>query len=129
MEMKRFGDRRVLVVDDEPSVRSLVERFLDGRCTVIQASDGGEAINIARSQKPDVILMDIFLPKMDGYAACHIIKKDEVTREVPIVMLTAVGYELNKMFAKELGADGYITKPFSLRVLLDAIDRFLERPE
>ena len=65
------------------------------------------------------------MPKMDGYLACHTIKKDEATAEIPVVMVTAVGQELNRMFAEQMGADGYITKPFQLRDLLDTINRFL----
>lgn len=116
----------ILIVDDEPNVRLLVSSMLGKDYTVIGASDGKEAINIARSQKPDLILMDIMMPKMDGYIACHTIKKDPVTKAIPVVMLTAIGHELNVKLSKEMGADGYITKPFSLKDLLDTISQFLK---
>jgi len=115
----------ILIVDDELSIRLLVGNLLGGDYDVLKASDGEEAVNVARFRKPDLILMDIMMPKMDGYLACHTIKKDEATAEIPVVMVTAVGQELNRMFAEQMGADGYITKPFQLRDLLDTINRFL----
>ena len=92
---------------------------------VLQASDGEEAINIISIQKPDLIMMDIMMPKIDGYTACSIIKADPVTKVIPVVMLTALGHELNKKLAQEIGADGYITKPFSLQELRDKLGQFL----
>jgi CheY-like chemotaxis protein len=65
--------------------------------------------------------MDIMMPKMDGYAACREIKADPATKNIPVIMLTAVGYDLNKRLAKQMGADGYVTKPFSRQQLVDAI--------
>ncbi len=73
--------------------------------------------------------MDILMPKVDGYSACSIIKTDQATGGIPVVMLTGVGYELNKMLAKEMGADGYLIKPFKLKDLLDIIDQFLKCPK
>ena len=117
--------KTVLVVDDEENIRRLVHSMLGGEYVVREAKDGDEAVNIARSQKPDIILMDIMMPKMDGYAACHAIKTEPATKTIPVVMLTGVGYELNKKLSQEMGASGHITKPFSLRNLLDVIGQFL----
>jgi CheY-like chemotaxis protein len=69
--------------------------------------------------------MDIMMPGMDGYSACREIKADQSTKNIPVVMLTAVGYDLNKKLAKSMGADGYITKPFSRQQLIDAISPLL----
>jgi len=121
--------KKILIADDEINIRLLVRSMLDRYYTVIGASDGEEAINIARSQKPDLILMDILMPRLDGYAACHAIKTEQATKAIPVVMLTAVGYELNKKLAKEVGADGYITKPFSPQGLLNTIGQFLKSPK
>ncbi|GAI33457.1 unnamed protein product, partial [marine sediment metagenome] len=96
---------------------------------VIGANDGEAAIDIAHRQEPALILMDIMMPKVDGYNACYVIKNDPTTKKIPVVMLTAVGYELNRKLANEVGADGYITKPFTLQELLEAINRFLTDPE
>ena len=120
--------KKILIADDEPNIRSLVSRMLGKDYIVLGASDGKEAVDMARSQKPDLILMDIMMPKMDGYTACHTIKKDPVTNAIPVVMLTAIGHELNVKLSQEMGANGYITKPFSPRDLLDTIGRFLKSP-
>ncbi len=113
--------RKVLVVDDEQYIRQLVSSALGGDYTVVEASDGEEAINITRQLRPDLILMDILMPKLDGYTACHEIKRDEATGAIPVVIITGVGYELNMKLAEELGADGYITKPFDVQELLDKV--------
>ena len=113
--------KKILIADDEQTVRLLVRRLLSQNYIVLEASDGEEAIDIARSQKPDLILMDIMMPKVDGYTACHQITKDQATKAIPVVMLTGVGHELNKKLSFEVGAKGYITKPFSLQDLLDVI--------
>ena len=121
--------KKVLVVDDEENVRYLVRSILGKENTVLEARDGQVAVDIARRQEPDFILMDIMMPNMDGYTACHTIKKDPMTKAIPVVMLTALGQELNMKLGQEMGADGYITKPFSSKVLLDTISRFLTKPE
>ena len=111
----------MLIVDDEQSIRLLVRRLLSQNYIVLEASDGEEAIDIARRENPDLILMDIMMPKVDGYTACHQITKGQATKAIPVVMLTGVGHELNKKLSFEVGAKGYITKPFSLQDLLDVI--------
>ncbi len=121
--------KKVLVVDDEENVRRLLRRMLRNKYIVLEAKDGEVAIDIARSQRPDIILMDIMMPNIDGYTACYTIKQDSVTKAIPIVMLTAIGYELNKKLAKEIGVDEYITKPFTRQYLLDTIAQFLKSPE
>lgn len=121
--------KTILIVDDEKNVRCLVRSMLGEENTVIEAEDGEVAVHMARHHKPDFILMDIMMPKMDGYTACKIIKTTPVIKTIPIVMLTAVGYELNVELSHEVGADGYITKPFSHQDLLDTIVRFLKGPK
>jgi CheY-like chemotaxis protein len=117
--------KQVLIVDDEQSVRLLVKKFLSDHFTVLEASDGEKAVDIARSQKPALILMDIMMPKMDGITACHEIKTDQATKAIPVVILTGVDYELNKRLCLELGASAYITKPFSLDDLLKIVAQFV----
>jgi len=121
--------KKILIADDEPNIRLLVSSMLGKDYIVLKAADGEEAINIARDSKPDLILMDILMPKVDGYIACHAIKTDPATKAIPVVMLTAVGYELNIKLSQEMGADGYITKPFSPQDLLDTINRCLTKPK
>lgn len=116
----------ILIVEDDPKSMTLTKDLLKiSGYTTIQATDGMQGVELAKSAKPALILMDIMMPKMDGYAACHDIKADPVTRNIPVVMLTAVGYELNKKLAKQVGADGYVTKPFSRQELIDAISPLL----
>jgi len=130
MEMNQSDQKKILIADDEASIRLLVKRLLGNNYIVLEASDGEEAVNMAYNQKPDLILMDILMPKMDGFSACYALKTDRATREIPVVMLTAIGYDLNKKLGQEImGADGYITKPFSRQDLLDAIGQFLITPK
>jgi len=122
--------KKVLIVDDEPAVRQLVRRILSKYYAVLEAEDGAEAVDMARSQKPDIILMDILMPRMDGLTACYAIKTDQTTKEIPLVMLTAIGYDLNRKLSKDImGAEGYITKPFSSQILLEAIRQLLQNSE
>ena len=117
--------KKILIVDDEPSIRLAVNRMLRKDYTILEATNGEEAIDIAKEQKPSLILMDLMMPRIDGYTACSKIKSDPATKAIPVVMLTAIGHELNKKFANEMGADGYITKPFTREDLLDTVSRFI----
>jgi two-component system alkaline phosphatase synthesis response regulator PhoP len=117
--------RKILVVDDEPNVRKLLRTVLNKKFTVLEAEDGSQAVNVASTEKPDLILMDIMMPKMDGYTSCYALKSEPATRSIPILMLTAIDLRLNLQLSKEIGADGYITKPFNSKDLLDNITQVL----
>ncbi len=119
---------RILIVDDEQNIRLLVRKFLTDKFTVLEAIDGEEAVEMARKHRPSLILMDILMPKMGGYDACSMIKNDQSTKRIPVCMLTGLGFELNKKLAEAVGADGYITKPFTSEQLLDTIGKFLKIP-
>jgi CheY-like chemotaxis protein len=121
-------DKKILIADDEANVRLLVSRALGQHFLVLEAQDGEEAIKIARTHKPDLILMDLMMPGVDGNSACSIIKNDPATKQIPVVMLSGVGFELNKKLSLALGADGYITKPFNLPDLLATVAQFLRLP-
>lgn len=122
-----MGKKKILIADDELNIRSLVSTMLDKDYVVIEATNGEEAIDITKREKPDLILMDLMMPQMDGYTACSRIKTDQATKGIPVVMLTGVGHEFNKKFAQEMGADGYITKPFPSQKLLDVITPVLAK--
>jgi len=124
-----MGKTCILVVDDEQTIRLLVKRYLGDKFVVLEAMDGAEARDMARKHKPGLVLMDIMMPNVDGYNACSMIKSDQETKKMPVVMLTSLGYELNEKLAKEVGADGYITKPFTRVKLLDIIGKFLKVPK
>ncbi len=121
-----MAKKKVLIVDDEEPIRQLVSNILAKDYTVLVAIDGEEAINMARRQKPDLILMDILMPKVDGFTACYTINQDPATKGIPVVMLTGIDYELNKKLSREIGAQGYITKPFSPEDLRATVGRFLK---
>jgi len=118
--------KKILIADDEPSIRLLVSGMLSEDYTVLEANDGAEAIDVINLQRPDLILMDIMMPYLDGYTACSRLKANEETKGIPVIMLTGVGHELNKKLSQETGADGYITKPFSLPELREKIGELLQ---
>jgi len=117
--------QKILIADDEQGIRLIISRLLEEEYIVLEAADGEEAIDIAKEQQPVLILMDLMMPKMDGYDACLRIKSDQATKGILVVILTAVGHELNKKYAEEMGADGYITKPFTRESLLEEMRRLL----
>ena len=119
--------KKILIADDEPGVRLTVTRMLERDYTVLEATDGDEAVGIARGEKPALILMDLMMPAMDGYTACSAIKADPEIKVIPVIILTAIGHELNKKFAAEMGADGYVTKPFTIEELKAAITPLLNK--
>ena len=117
--------KKVLIVDDEPNVRRLSHKILSNKFDIVEAEDGIQAIDVATAQKPDVILMDMMMPKMDGLTACHVIRNDPATKSIPVIMVTAIGFELNIKLSEQMGAAGYVTKPFSPQDLLDTIAQVL----
>ena len=117
--------KKVLIVDDEPNVRRLSHKILSNKFDIVEAEDGIQAIDVATAQKPDVILMDMMMPKMDGLTACHVIRNDPATKSIPVIMVTAIGFELNIKLSEQMGAAGYVTKPFSPQNLLNTIAQVL----
>jgi len=116
----------ILIVDDDPKDMVLIRDLLQvSGYSTIEATDGEQGIKSAKSRKPDLILMDIVMPKVDGYTACREIKMDKATKAIPVVMVTSLDYELNKKLGRDIGANGYITKPIDRQELLDVISRFL----
>jgi two-component system alkaline phosphatase synthesis response regulator PhoP len=118
-----MSKRTILVADDETIIRDLAKRCL-GEYIVIEAADGVQALESARSIHPDLILLDIMMPKIDGYTVCQKLKADVETSTIPIVMVTGLGFSLNARLSQSLGADGYITKPFTVKELTDTVKRF-----
>lgn len=119
---------KILVVDDEPEAVELLEFNLKQAGYVVStAGDGAEALKRARTQTPDLILLDVMLPEMDGFEICKSLRLDRATAKIPIVMLTAKAAEIDRVLGLELGADDYLTKPFSPRELLLRIKKLLAR--
>jgi DNA-binding response OmpR family regulator len=117
--------RTILVVDDEPTLREALAEALEADgLHVITAADGREALDRFRTEPPDLVLLDLMLPQISGIEVCRIMRRES---SVPIVMLTAKDSEIDKVVGLELGADDYVTKPFSLRELLARIRAQLRR--
>lgn len=117
---------RILVVDDEPDVLQLVQYNLTAAdFDVVTASDGMEAVKKARALLPNLIILDLLLPELDGLEVCKLLRRDQNTASIPILMLTAKAAEMDRVLGLELGADDYVTKPFSPRELVLRVRRLL----
>jgi len=120
--------KKILIVDDEVDLLETV-RFpleLEGFDTLV-AYNGEDGLNQARKEKPDLIILDLMLPKLDGYKVCRLLKFDERYKDIPILMLTAKTQEKDKILGKETGADEYITKPFEMDYLLGKVKAYLSK--
>ena len=119
--------KKVLLADDEEDILMLVSATLGGddRYSLILARDGEEALTRAQQELPELIFLDIMMPKMDGFEVCRRLKSDSATAGVKVVMLTALAQEFDRTKADEVGADFYFTKPFSPTALLEKVDELL----
>lgn len=119
----------ILVVEDNPELREFLKDEIGKYFNVITACDGEDGLNKVRNYEFDLILSDIMMPKIDGRELAHIIKSDESTNHIPLILLTALGDNDNALAGYESGADAYVTKPFSMRVLLAHINRIIQQRE
>ena len=119
--------KKVLLADDEARILGLVEATIgtDQRFEILFAGDGEEALRLCAEQRPDLAILDLLMPKMDGNAVCRAIKEGEDTRHIKVVMLTAMAQEADRAAAISAGADDYMTKPFSPAALLAKIEEML----
>ncbi len=116
---------KILVVDDEPKIREVIKEYAEfSGYEVTEAEDGMSAVGLCKLNDYDLIIMDIMMPKLDGFSACKEIKK---FKDVPIIMLSARGEEYDKLFGFELGIDDYVVKPFSPKELIARINAVLSR--
>lgn len=116
---------KILVVDDEPKIRKVIREYAEfSGYEVVEAEDGMSAIGLCKLNDYDLIIMDVMMPKLDGFSACKEIKK---IKDVPVIMLSARGEEYDKLFGFELGVDDYIVKPFSPKELMARINAVLSR--
>jgi two-component system, OmpR family, alkaline phosphatase synthesis response regulator PhoP len=123
-----MAQEKILIVDDEENILELIKFNLEKNgYKVITAANGIDGFKLAKLEVPQLILLDLMLPGMDGYDVCKEIRKDNSISTIPIIMLTAKGDELDKILGLELGADDYMTKPFSVRELLARIKAVLRR--
>lgn len=117
-----MGRPRVLIADDEPHIVLSLEFLLDrAGYDTAAAADGEEALDLVRRLRPDLVLLDVMMPRRNGYAVCQAIKSDPETRAIPVIMLSAKGQEVEVQKGLALGASAYVTKPFGNAEVLEAV--------
>ena len=117
---------KILVVDDEVNITQILEFSIGAEgYEVVTAANGEEAIEKARREQPDLIILDVMMPRIDGYEACRILKTNPLTKNIPVVLLTAKGRDIDKRLGYEVGATDYIVKPFGPNKLVDRIHQLL----
>ncbi|MSU57272.1 MAG: response regulator transcription factor [Pedosphaera sp.] len=120
--------QKILIVDDEPEAVELVAFNLkQAGFDIATAADGGEALKKAKAQLPALVVLDVMLPEIDGLEVCKLLRRDSATAKIPILMLTAKAAEIDRVLGLELGADDYVTKPFSPRELVLRVKKILQR--
>lgn len=118
--------KKILLVDDEDNIVTILEaRLMANGYDVVTASDGQEGLAKARSEKPDLIILDIMLPKLDGYKVCRMLKFDDQYKHIPIILFSARTQDSDMETGKQQGADAYITKPFQPAALLNKIKELM----
>jgi two-component system phosphate regulon response regulator PhoB len=121
---------KILIVEDDPDIQELLHFNLEkAGYQTFRAENGEEGLLLARKQTPDLIILDLLLPEMDGLEVCRRIRRDPTLQHLPIIMVTAKGEEMDRVVGLELGADDYVVKPFSIRELILRIQKVLDRRE
>ncbi len=121
---------KILVVDDEPDALEVIAfKLKEAGYTPLTAADGQRAVELVREERPALVVLDLMLPKIDGLEVCKILRRDPATAGIPIIMLTARAAEMDRIVGLELGADDYVTKPFSPRELVLRIKKVLTRTQ
>ncbi len=122
-----MAEKKILIVDDEPDLLETVKMRLEAYGYVVStAMDGQEGLEKARKEKPDLIILDLMLPRLDGYKVCRMIKFDDKYKHIPIILFTARAQEEDEKLGYDVGANAYITKPFEGKVLVDKIKELLK---
>ena len=117
---------KVLVVDDEVYILHILDFILGAESyDVVTATNGEQALQKVREEKPDLVILDIMMPKLDGYETCRMIKNDPATKNIPVILLTAKGREVDQKLGREVGANDYMTKPFSPSKLIERVQAIL----
>jgi twitching motility two-component system response regulator PilG len=128
VESPDFAGLKVMVIDDSKTIRRTAETLLKkAGCEVFTAVDGFEALSLIADHKPDLIFVDIMMPRLDGYQTCALIKHNELYRDTPVVMLSSKDGLFDRARGRIVGSEEYLTKPFTKEELLDAIRRFATR--
>ena len=119
--------KKILVVDDEKDITETLSFMLKAAgYDVLIANDGEEGLKFAKEENPDLIILDVMMPKINGYKIARLLKYDNKYKHIPIVMVTARGQDSDKLIGEETGADVYITKPFEFEEVLTSVQKYLE---
>jgi DNA-binding response OmpR family regulator len=122
-----MSDKKILIVDDEPDLLETVKMRLEAHGYVVStAIDGQEGLQKARKENPDLIILDLMLPRLDGYKVCRMLKFDDKYKHIPIILFTARAQEADEKLGYDVGANAFITKPFEGKVLVDKIKELLK---
>jgi two-component system alkaline phosphatase synthesis response regulator PhoP len=125
-----MGKKKILIVDDEEDIIKMLKIRLEANnYEILSASDGQEGLNKARQERPDLIILDLMLPKIDGHKVCRMLKFDENYKNIPIIMFTAKVDEKDRDISIQTKADAFISKPFEIKMLLDKVSELLNKSE
>ena len=123
-----MSGQTVLVIDDSPTILKVVQLVLTkAGFTVFTAADGDEGVEVAKKKKPDLILLDFVMPKMNGYQVCRALHEEEALSDVPVVLMSAKGDQVGERFVKVMGIVDYITKPFSPEAITGVVQHTIEK--
>jgi DNA-binding response OmpR family regulator len=126
--MAKAKQRRILIADDDPAILGMLSLRLQKRgFEILEASDGEQTLEVARAQKPDLIILDVMMPKKNGWEVARELKQDETTASIGIIVLTAIGEKMNEMTSPLYGADEHVDKPFEFSDLEAKIDEVLAK--
>jgi DNA-binding response OmpR family regulator len=119
--------KKILVVDDELDVRTIISaRLAMAGFEVLTAGDGQEALDLARTASPDALLLDLMLPKLDGFEVCRTLKSDKAFSNILVIIFSAKGGDADKKYAEQVGADAYMVKPFDFQIFAQTLQRLLD---
>lgn len=120
------GDMKILLCEDNDDIRKMLAMRLEVvGYTVLQARDGEEGLGIIKQQQPELVIMDLMMPKMTGFEVCRMVKFDEMYKDIPIIVLSALDQQRDREKALEAGADAYFIKPFDLELLLNKVSSLI----
>ena len=120
--------KKILIVDDEKDIVETLSFKLKAKCfECIHSIDGESGLNMAKNESPDLVILDVMMPKINGYKICRLLKFDNKYKNIPIIMITARSQDEDKIIGEETGADEYITKPFEFSEVLEKINKYLNK--
>ncbi|MBU2600420.1 response regulator [bacterium] len=117
--------KKILIVEDDPDIIDILKVTLEGKYKILEACNGIKAVNMVYEQNPDLVILDINLPEMNGYQVCRLLKEDKNYQSLPVLILTSKSQKRDRFWGMEAGADKYITKPFNPEEVLDCIEELL----